>query len=187
MQLHVVQETLDAMGFEHLEESTEEPTTTGELLAISQAALTGTEAPSTFRLIGQIQKHQVLMLVDSGSTHCFVSEAMAAHLPGTERQMQPVRVKIADGGILTCDKELVDCKWWCQGTTFQSNLKIFPLGGYDVIIGMDWLQSHNPMGIDWVGKRLAFWDQGKLVMLKGIQAPIGSCQEVDPKVLVNML
>lgn len=101
--------------------------------------------------------------------------------------MPPVQVKIADGGILTCDKELVNCSWWCQGTTFQSNLKIFPLAGYDVIIGMDWLQSHNPMGIDWIGKRLAFWEHDKLVLLKGIQAPVGSCQEVDPRVLVKML
>ena len=74
----------------------------------------------------------------------------------------PLQVKIADGGVLTCD-----CEWWCQGTMFRSNLKVLPLGGYDVIIGMDWLQAHNPMGIDWVGKRLVFWSLGKLVTLTG--------------------
>jgi hypothetical protein len=96
-------------------------------------------------------------------------------------------VKIANGGLLTCNRELVGSEWWCQGTTFRSNLKVLPLGGYDVIIGMDWLQSHNPMGIDWVGKRMAFWNEGKFVQLAGVQAKIGSCQEVNPRVLTNML
>jgi hypothetical protein len=66
-------------------------------------------------------------------------------------------------------------------------LKVLPLGGYDVIIGMYWLQSHNPMGIDWVGKRMAFWNEGKLVLLNGVHAQIGSCQEVAPNALLSLL
>jgi hypothetical protein len=52
---------------------------------------------------------------------------------------------------------------------------------------MDWLQSHNPMGIDWVGKRMAFWNEGKLVLLAGIQAQICSGQEVDARALISLL
>lgn len=187
VQLHVVQEMLDAMGFDCVDEVSEQQQNSGELLAISQAAVAGTESSNTFRLLGQLQKQRVLMLIDSGSSHCFVNESIAATLKGTENKIQPLQVKIADGGLMTCDRELIGCEWWCQGTTFRSNLKVLPLGGYDVIIGMDWLQSHNPMGIDWVGKRLAFWDQGKLVTLEGIRAPIGSCQEVKPQELHSML
>ncbi|KAM0872306.1 hypothetical protein ACQ4PT_038804 [Festuca glaucescens] len=187
VQLHVVQEMLDAMGFDALEEASTEPTNTAEMLAISEAAVTGTEAPSTFRLLGQIQKKKVLMLIDSGSSHCFVNEAIATELQGTKTKIKPVQVKIADGAIMTCDTELVDCEWWSQRTTFKTNMKVLPLGGYDMIIGMDWLQSHNPMGIDWVGKRLAFWNHGKLVLLKGEQASVGSCKEVDPRVLINLM
>lgn len=167
VQLHVVQELLDAMGFTTLGEEENLEPEVGQAMAISQAAVAGSEAPSTFRLLGQIQKTPVLMLVDSGSSHCFVNQDIAAKLQGTERTIKPVQVKIANGGILTCNKEITDCEWWCQGATFRSNLKVLPLGGYDVIIGMDWLQSHNPMGIDWIGKRLAFWNQGKLVTLTG--------------------
>jgi hypothetical protein len=52
---------------------------------------------------------------------------------------------------------------------------------------MDWLQSHNPMGLDCVGKRMAFWEHGRLVMLIGIRSNTDSCKEVDTKVLTNML
>jgi hypothetical protein len=37
-----------------------------------------------------------------------------------------------------------------------------------VIIGMNWLQYHNPMGIDWVGKRMVFWENNRLRVLQGI-------------------
>jgi hypothetical protein len=183
----VVQETIDAVGFDLFESTGSESDSTGELLAISGAAMTGTEAPSTFCLVGQIQKQQVLMLVDSGSSHCFANERVAERLKGTVKQLQPLQVKIANGGMLTCEKELTGCEWWCHGATFRSNLKVLPLGGYDIIIGMDWLQSHNPMGIDWVGKRMAFWNEGKLVLLAGIQAQIGSGQEVDARALISLL
>jgi hypothetical protein len=188
VQLHVVQEMLDALGFEQLAEA-ELPLSDSqaEVCAISQAALEGSEAPNTFRLVGQIQKQQVMILVDSGSSHCFVSESLAASLEGAQRARRPVKVKIADGGELLCDRELVGCQWWCQGATFSSHFKVLPLGGYDVIIGMDWLQAHNPMGLDWVGKRMAFWDNGKLVLLTGVRSDTASCKEVDPKVLANML
>ena len=66
------------MGFEQLEEGDMETVETGEALAISVATVTGTEGARTFRLLGQIQKTKVLMLVDLGSSHCFVNEQIAA-------------------------------------------------------------------------------------------------------------
>jgi hypothetical protein len=178
---------LEALGFEQNDEELQLEEATAQACAISQAALNGTEAPNTFRLVGQIQKCQVMMLVDSGSSHCFVSEEVAATLAGNQRARTPVKVKIADGGELICDKELVGCDWWCQGATFSSNFKVLPLGGYDVIIGMDWLQARNPMGLDWLGKRMAFWNSGKLVLLTGVRSKLDSCKEVDPQVLTSML
>jgi hypothetical protein len=154
--LHVVQEMLEALGFDTMEEEPPPDGSGAVLHVMSQAAVAGAVAPNTFRLLGQIQKQQVSMLIDSGSSHCFVSEDIASHLQGVMKSVSPFTVKIPDGALMTCDRELVDCEWWCQGTTFRTNLKVLPLGCYDVIIGMDWLQSHNPMGIDWVGRRLAF-------------------------------
>jgi hypothetical protein len=35
---------------------------------------------------------------------------------------------------------------------FFSGLKILPLSFYDVIVGMDWLESNSPMRVDWLNK-----------------------------------
>lgn len=88
------------------------------------------------------------MLIDSGSTHSFISDVMAAQLSGRHQGFAAVKVRVADGGLLQCTQELVDCIWWVQGISFHSNLKILPLGTYDVILGMDWLESHSPMQVD---------------------------------------
>ena len=75
--------------------------------------MAGAESANTFRLLGQLQKKKVLMLVNSRSCHCFVSQEVAATLNGTEQEMQPIQAKIADGGVLTYNKELIGCEWWC--------------------------------------------------------------------------
>ena len=56
------------------------------------------------------------------------------------------------------------------------NLHIFPLGYYDILIGMDWLESHNAI-IDCLHKSLGFRDEeGKYYTVKGIYRPISTRQ-----------
>jgi hypothetical protein len=53
------------------------------------------------------------------------------------------------------------------GLAFFSSFKVLPLQGYDGIVGMDWLSTHNPQLVDWQQKWLAFPYQGKWVCLQG--------------------
>jgi hypothetical protein len=54
VQLHVVQEMLDALGFEEPADDVSPVDTPVQSCAISQAAVTGMEVANTFRLVGQI-------------------------------------------------------------------------------------------------------------------------------------
>lgn len=69
----------------------------------------GTESSGTLRLQGLITHHEVMMLVDSGSSHSFISEEMADKLGTTQRSVPSIRVRIVDGGILQCSRELIAC------------------------------------------------------------------------------
>lgn len=85
VQLHVVEELLQLFPTEDVVESdtndaTPDEPETEELLAISREAVLGIESPKTMRLQGLIQRHEVLMPVDSGSTHSFISEQLANRL-----------------------------------------------------------------------------------------------------------
>lgn len=77
-----------------------------DLISISNEAVNGSENNRTFRLQCTIQDQEVLMLLDSGSSHCFVSADFAQRLKGVQRAIRPVQVRVANGGLLECVKEL---------------------------------------------------------------------------------
>lgn len=93
--------------------------------------------------------------------------------------MPAIKVRIADGGILHCNKEIVDCLWLVQGQSFLTSLKVLPLGSYDVILGMDWLEQHSPMKVDWRAKTLQFNYNQKKIYLKGVKANIQNCKTLS--------
>ncbi len=61
------------------EESEGEPQG-AELLGISMHALAGALAPRTMRLMGRILGQQVVILIETGSTHSFVDQNLAKRL-----------------------------------------------------------------------------------------------------------
>lgn len=71
--------------------------------------------------------------------------------------------------------------------TFQDKLKVLPIGGYDMILGMDWLEEFSPMWIDWRRKKLRFAQMGKRITLVGVKEEIKSCEQVTCQQLKGML
>ena len=59
---------------------------------------------------------------------------------------------MADGGLLYCTSQIVDCPWTVDGCTFHTDFRLLPLGAYDGILGLDWLVQHSPMEVDWAKK-----------------------------------
>jgi hypothetical protein len=47
---------------------------------LSEAAAKGVESSRSMRLIGQIPGHEMVILLDSGSSHTFLSSALASKL-----------------------------------------------------------------------------------------------------------
>ncbi|GJN19863.1 hypothetical protein PR202_gb07177 [Eleusine coracana subsp. coracana] len=172
IRLQVMEELIQALQLD--EESTvlsDGNSVIEELSAISKEAIQGTESPRTIWLQGWIKNKQVLMLADSGSTHTFTSHQMAALFPQAEALEKFVRVKIADGGELQCTHQIPKFHWWVQGYVACSNMRIIPLGTYDVILGMDWLERYSPMEIHWKQKHLSFDHGNRQVTLQGVLGP----------------
>lgn len=157
------------------------------LMAISIQAINATESNHSIRLRGWLQGIEVLMLVDSGSTHSFVDHQLGLKLTGVKSMASPARVKVADGGHLNCSLYVNNCDWLTQGIHFKSNFRLLSLGTYDVILGMDWLEQFSPMKVDWVQKWLEFQFQGSTVRLQGIQSHISSCLPITPDQLTGLL
>ncbi|XP_040381111.1 uncharacterized protein LOC121054722 [Oryza brachyantha] len=63
-------------------------------------------------------------------------------------QNSEVLMLVADGGQITCTHMLPQCHWLVQGQSFKSNFRMIPLGSYDIILGMDWLEQFSPMQVN---------------------------------------
>ena len=123
------------------------------------------------------------MLIDSRSSNSFVSDLVAANVSPWQPLSQSVTVRVANGEVLSCTHELRDQVWGTQGHSFCTTLKIIPIRGYDIILGMDWLETHSPMKIHWVDRWLQFSYQDKLITLQGIPTAV----QLGPPVTHNQL
>nr|CAH67280.1 OSIGBa0111L12.7 [Oryza sativa] len=181
IQLHVVQELLDVLqGSSQSEQAVSEPPESDTLMAISQQAINVTDSNHSIRLRGWVQGIEILMLIDSGSTHSFVYQQIGLKLSGVKAMPVPARVKVADGGFLTCSLHIIECDWLTQGIHFKSNFRLLPLGAYNVILEMDWLERFSPMRVDWVHKWLEFQLNDSMVRLQGTLSSTLSCLPITP-------
>ena len=133
-----------------------------------------------------VNNREVSILVDSGSSTSFINGKLVTALTDVRALDRVVRVKIANGTELQCKEEVVACPWQCQGNKFSTTFKILPLGGFDIILGMDWLEKHNPV-IDWVSKQMKLMLEGQLVCLQGQNLPLNSCATISALQLDQMM
>lgn len=163
VQLHIVQEMLEFCSAESVQSEDSDV----DLMVLSAETQSDSGKTEAIRLDCEIEGQQVVFLLDSGSSHSFLSERLAQHVPGRQDLPKQQRVRIAGGRQLICSQVIPNCNWLTAGHQFQSNFKIPPLQYYDGIIGMDWLTARGTMQVNWLEKWLAFDHAGIPVFLQG--------------------
>lgn len=96
---------MEAFNLEDDNQSNPEPTSPNAdqlFLALSSAAVTGQSAVKTLCMEGDIPGHPVSILVDSGSSHTFISRHLSQHLSGVQPTVSQLSVKVANGTVLAC-------------------------------------------------------------------------------------
>ncbi|XP_042051538.1 uncharacterized protein LOC121796828 [Salvia splendens] len=139
------------------EESDEEETEEKSELQLSLHAVWGKDGPQVMRIRGKCQKKVLRILIDTGSTHNFLSARVAQKL---NCQLLPVNsraVEVANGQILQCNQKCSRLQWEMQGSKFQGEVYLITLETYDLILGGDvridvnerkWNQWIPSVGVD---------------------------------------
>jgi predicted aspartyl protease len=119
------------------------------MILLSTEAMSTKKAPSrSFRLQGQLQGENMLILLDLGSSHCLLNASRTSSLSGFMSLETPLVVTVANGGIMHYPLELPNATWSVQELEFCTTFKVIPLSYYDIILGMDWLERFSPMMVD---------------------------------------
>lgn len=119
--------------------------------------------------------HHISILVDSGSTNSFLDNQVASSLTGVQPLSSPSLATVANGGSVSCEAQIPYVEWSIQGYTFHSTLKFIPIGTYDMILGMDWLQAFSPMNVHWVQKWIQIQYGPHSIVLQGVLPEVADC------------
>jgi hypothetical protein len=112
---------------------------------ISLNALTGLASPITMHLGLTLQEHNVRVLVDSGSTHCFIDSDTASRLGLRPRLRPSMTIGVANGDRIPCEGLCAALPIQIGDEHFAINFYIIPLSGYQVVLGCQWLRTLGPI------------------------------------------
>ena len=123
----------------------------------------------TMKLEGELKGVPIPLLIDSGASHNYITRELvtALNLPITETKEYVV--SLGDGSKRSSQGK-------CQGLVVQLgrdslllDAYILDLGGMDMILGVEWLESLGEIRADWKKKTMSFELGGKTINLRGYQ------------------
>ena len=83
-------------------------------------------------------------LIDSRATFSYFNTNLVERCKLVGRKFHKHRLVQLNAGIkMKVTTVVEDCKFTMNGLQTKSNLDIIPLGSYNILLGMDWHESHH--------------------------------------------
>ncbi|GAB2240074.1 hypothetical protein Droror1_Dr00020592, partial [Drosera rotundifolia] len=133
-------------------------------------ALSSLSPLNTIRIQGQAGKIALKILIDSGSTHCFVDAMVAERCDFVIKQTLPLLVSVGDGAKVKSMAIFPSFRWNTHGFTFTAPVRLLTLGSCDMVLGADWLRSCGLVTFDFENLKIIFVKNGKKLELQGLRA-----------------
>ena len=103
---------------------------------ISLHAFSGHGAPETLRVFGVIGDRRVHILIDGGSTHNFLQQALITTLGFSPQNTSPLKVTVGNEEELQCHQICPEVSVNIQDHDFTVDFHVLPICGADVILGV---------------------------------------------------
>lgn len=152
-----------------------------DLLLCSDGGLT---QPQTMKLRGKVQGGTVVILIDSGASHNFISTKLVQRLGLKVDPTVTYKVRLGDGH----GKQTQGC---CRqlgvqlGTyAFTGEFFVSELGGVDVILGVAWLATLGDVKVNWRTLTMTSLNHGSAVEVKGDSSLAKTL--ISPKALLKV-
>ena len=101
-----------------------EESLTSEFCQLSVNALAGTDQGNAMKLKALAKNQIMLTLVDTGSTHSFVSSEFLKKVGIQFVPTTPKQVRLPNGQVLLSDQWVPNMTWWCSGHTLQADMRV---------------------------------------------------------------
>jgi hypothetical protein len=93
---------------------------------------------------GKIINQHVAILIDSREIHCYIDPKIVDRLHLEKSMLEKSSlVQLSTGTKRRIHDMFKGCSISLNGVNIYVDLNIIPMGSYDIIIGMDWLEKHH--------------------------------------------
>jgi hypothetical protein len=123
--------------------------------------LVGIYTPQTLKIEGYIKKIKVTVLIDCGRTHNFIHCKLAKALNCFIYPAPEFQVMIANGGTINCLGKCHKITLTMGEYVLNSPMLAIPMGGVDVVLGVQWLQSLGTVAFNFLELFMKFSLDGK--------------------------
>lgn len=149
-------------------EDTNMTTVEGETPMISYCALAGIKGAQTIQVMGYSGKKLVQILLNSGSTLNFIDMESVKRLGCTVVPTPISYVNLGNNSKEVTSGVIKKFGWMLHCKTYYSDLIVFPIGRYDIVLGVLWMNTLGPVTMDFNELIMSFTHQGKQHALKGV-------------------
>ncbi|KAJ0577105.1 putative retrotransposon gag domain, aspartic peptidase domain superfamily [Helianthus annuus] len=177
-QLFMISGVQEVDNVVHVTENAD-PVPHGLQAEISFLAVSGTILPQTLRLSGKIGDHTIVVLVDGGSTHNFISQALVDKLGLTVVNDVNFEVVVANEDKLVCAGRVRNLSIKFSGYTVTTDLFVLPVAAYPIVLGIQWLKTLGPVKIDFQDLTMGFRIGDSSHKLHGLKH--SGLEELKPK------
>jgi hypothetical protein len=112
-------------------------------------------------------------LLDTGSSHNFIDIGMARRAGLRLRERRNFSVAVANGDRVTSKGKHIG------GEAFVLDLYALPLGDYDIVLGVQWLGTLEPVLWDFARHTVAFQRGDRHILCRGVDPMPGPSGAVD--------
>lgn len=107
------------------------------------------------------------MLIDSGSMHNFIQESVMSRLGYAIESLPRFKVFIGNGEYLICKDVCQQVEISLQNTLVTKDLFVLPMGGANIVLGIQWLGTLDPITTDHRKLTMEFQSENLTIRLQG--------------------
>lgn len=134
---------------------------------ISLNSVMGISSPKTLKMEGSINGESVIVMVDPGATHNFISLDTVARLQIPITPSKTFEVSLGTGAEVQGRGECKSVMMLLQGEEVVEDYLPLPLGNSEVILGIQWLEKLGTMVTNWKTQTLQYKKDNRTITLKG--------------------
>jgi hypothetical protein len=127
----------------------------------------------------------VIILVDSGSTHNFIHHRISQETNCYIRALNNFQIMIVDGGSMKCGGHCENVCLQIGQYHMKSHMFSIDMGDCDIVLGVEWLQTLDPILMDFKELTMQFHLEGQQYQFQGIT--VGSPEIISSHCMEKLL